>query len=463
MSKRYSLLLALLSIVFILFGVMLCFQSRLATDDYYFIADVRNVGINQSVYSQYMAWCGRFAACYLVDFFYKAFDIRQTWYFIFPLSSFLLLLMGIYSTFKALSFQFQWKVTTLSLLIFTCLFAALLFFLSVDIGETWIWYCSLSSYLWSVIAFIWGLAFLFGNYNKRISLLLSAFCFLYVGGASEVYSVICGVLMLLYLSYQYKQAGSLKAFWAKPLNRSFCFVYLLLGVSFLIFLVAPGNYLRDELFPKHELIKTLFITSKSIVKFGILYLPIRLVYVLAFASPFLLLGKEVRLHHAHFTLTMKAFFWKSTILFASLLLLFFLLVAYVMVETGPPRLWFMVAFLFAVYAASLCFYAGYTSFIVEPKIRLLQGASLLLITIVLFYNCLNQLVITTKYTKANDERIAYLLQLNKTIHNDTIVKLKPLPPAGMLYSSEISEDTSHFTNRELKMGLQLKFHVVVNR
>src|SRR4051812_46034594 len=96
MSKRYTLLLSSVLLLFVLLYAMLCFYSRLATDDYYFIWDVRNHGIVTGVTSQYMAWCGRFSATFFMDLFYKLFDIDQSSYFLLPLTSFILLVTGIY-------------------------------------------------------------------------------------------------------------------------------------------------------------------------------------------------------------------------------------------------------------------------------------------------------------------------------------------------------------------------------
>ena len=72
---------------------------------------------------------------------------------------------------------------------------------------------------------------------------------------------------------------------------------------------------------------------------------------------------------------------------------------------------------------------------------------------------IQQYSITSNYSKANDARIAYVTDLNKTIEKDTLIILAPLPPSGMLYSTEIANDTTHFTNRELRLGYNLKFHL----
>jgi hypothetical protein len=441
---------------------MLAFFSRLATDDFYFIWDVRTNGIIGSTISQYMGWCGRYAATFITDVFYKFCGTDQTWYFLWPLGSFILLISGTFQLIRSASSCYGFILTGRTKFILSVMFCALLFFLSVDIGETWLWYCSISSYLLSVTAFIWGSAFLLADQKNKLALPLACFSFIYVGGSSEVFSVVYGVMIALFLAFRYKRVLNMREFINDPLNRRILIAYAALGIAFLIFLIAPGNYLRDQHFPEHQVGKALFITCKSIVKFGILYLPFRLIYILAFALPFVIAGNEIRKSHTGLTFSFRKFFIRTSILFLSFTLFFFLLVAYVMVETGPPRLWFMLAFLFSLYCAAICFYAGYSGFINEGKLAVLKTSGIIIAAMILGYNLFNQFFICRDYTKAQDARIERILELNKTIKDTTIV-LEPLPSSGMLYSAEIQADTNHFTNRELQMGFDLKFHVVINR
>ena len=74
-----------------------------------------------------------------------------------------------------------------------------------------------------------------------------------------------------------------------------------------------------------------------------------------------------------------------------------------------------------------------------------------------------QYTTASAYSSAIDSRNTYLIETNKTIKKDTLIKLTPLPPFGMLYSSDIQPDTSHFTNQELRLGYNLKFHVYVEK
>jgi len=462
MSKRFQTLLFLVLGLFVCLLLMLCYFNRLATDDYYFIWDVRNHGIITGVSSQYMEWCGRFAATFAMDVFYYWFDVNHVYYSFIPFASALLLFIGLYFLTSNIGNRLELSVTKSQRLLISGTFTALLFFLSVDIGESWFWFCGLSSYLWSIIAFVWACVFLTNTNRLVFSTIAAAFCFIYIGGASEVYSVIYGVFFTVFLLIKYKEAQDVNAFITS--NKRLLLIYTLFATSFLIFLIAPGNYMRDGLFPEHQFWYSFFITAKSFVKFGIFYLPSKLPYIILFGFPFLWLGDELKEHtKGIFNQSFKSFFFKLSGVFILALFVFFFLVAFVMVETGPPRIWLFVSFMSAIYFSILFFYAGCKDSLSYWNKKNFTTIILSLGIVLLVFSIITQYVTASTYSKANDERISYLLDLNKTITNDTLILLSPLPPSGMLYSTEISVDTSHFTNKELRLGYDLKFHVALKR
>ncbi|CAN5431306.1 hypothetical protein BH10BAC1_BH10BAC1_15000 [soil metagenome] len=294
------------------------------------------------------------------------------------------------------------------------------------------------------------------------STIAAALCFIYIGGSSEVYSVMYGLFFTAYLLLKYKTSQNIVAFISS--NKQLLFVYILFAMSFLIFLIAPGNYLRDGLFPEHQFWYSFFITAKSFVKFGIFYLPFKLPYILIFATPFFILGNAYKTKFAvKSKLSFKSFFIKSSLLFFITLFIFYFIVAYVMVETGPPRMVFFVSFLFSIYCCLLFFYAGHKSVLKEKQLFILKNISILFGIGFLVFHIVHQYPIAKTYSKANDERIEYIIDLNKKIEKDTLILLSPLPPCGMLYSTEIAIDTSHFTNKEIRLGYELKFHVALKR
>lgn len=457
MRKPYTVLLSCVLSLFVLLLLMLSHFSRLATDDYYFIWDVKHHGLVTGVTSQYMEWCGRFAATYAMDFFYGAFGLDHASYGFIPVLSAIFLFSGTYFLLKNLSSGYELKFSKQELTLTAGAFTALLFFLSPDIGETWFWFCAQSSYLWSIIAFTWCCVFLTGN-RGIFQTLAAVICIIYVGAASEIYSVFYGLAFMALLWNFYKKAKSFEMLWA--MKKQFVIVFCFFALSFLIFLVAPGNYLRDGLFPEHPFFYSFFITAKSLVKFAIFYLPLKLPFVFIFTVPFLLLGEASRtLEMEIFRVPARKFFFRTTGLFIAFLIVFFYLVAFVMVETGPPRIWLFVAFIFSIYCCYCAFYIGYNGFLSEKRVQFLKTFSAVLGICLILFLLVYEYPVASAYARAADLRESYLIKLNKTIDKDTLILLDPLPSPGMLYSTEITADTNHFTNREVRLGYELKYHV----
>lgn len=457
MSKRYTTLLWIVLGLFVLLYALLCGYSRLATDDFYFIWDVQQHGIIKGVTSQYMEWCGRYAATFFMDAMYWFGGLDQSRYFIFPFLSLPLLIGGLYRLFGLIASAKSLQLSKKQVLLLSLSFTALLYFLSIDIGETWFWYCSLSSYLWSIIAFVWGTVFLFGNGILRN--IAAALCFIYIGGSSEVYCVIYGLLLFVFLCDRYLKQKNAKLFFADALNRRILFISGIFALAFSVFLIAPGNYLRDELFPTRSFSHAFFITAKSIIKFSFLYLPSKLAYIIAFAMPFFFIGKALSKNNTA-AFSLQQLILRASALFGGLLLLFFYMVAYVMIETGPARVWFIVSFLLAAYCCFVSFCTGYAGVLKGSTGKLLQYGSVFLGLLLLLFHLCTQVPTAQAYAHAADARIMQLEVLKQRIQKDTVIRLDLLPSAGMLYSGEIQTDTAHFTNKELRLAEGLKFHVV---
>jgi len=454
-SKFHTSIFFVLSSLFVLLYLILSFNSRLATDDYYFIGDIRNHGMFEQVWFQYMNWSGRYAATMAANLFYNFFGLNQSYYFILPLLSLFFLFTGICLLLKTISTFFSTQLSFLQLALVSISTASFLFFMSFDIAESWFWYCGYSSYLWSIVAVVWAVYFILAK--ERYSVYGAIICFVYVGGASEIYSAIIGLCytVLLIYSYVYKN----KLWNNKYLFKKMLIVYSFFAIAFILFLIAPGNYLRDGLFPEHHLDKAFFITAKSFVKLFVFYLPSKLVYILGFSGVFYALGNLCSTQLAN-RFSFKTIAKNATLTLGVLLFIFYLLVAYVMVETGPARVLFFVSFLCVVYLISLSFLTGAADALSKYN-SIIQWASFLLLAITLLFSIFNQYLITTNYAKAHDERVKNIKQLKTEMDKDSLILLKPLPFSGMVYSAEITSDTNHFTNKELKMGFDLPFHVAI--
>ncbi len=461
MAKKYTYSLTFILSLFVILFVTLNYYTRLASDDYFFIWDIQHHGMLKSAYLQYIQWSGRFLSTLSSGIFYKLFLFNNTYYFILSLSIFILLIVGFY---KLISNLFLWQNSTINKfqkILLAVSSVAMLFFLSINTGETWFWFCSLSSYLWSIVAFVWGLSFLFSNKKNVLTYLGIISCFVYCGQTSEVYSVVYGILFLVLFIFQLKKNNHYNDFIKNSFNRKLITITCSLGISFFIVLIAPGNYSRATQFPTPTLINTIELIARMSFKLFFYFIPQKLIYVFIFSIPFLLVGKLLNNGEQ---INFKPFFKK--IQFATLLLFISIIIVFASIailtsQSGEYRVWFIISFLLTIYFITLSFYAGYLGLISTKKIELLKKISLILGIIILMYDLITQFETTKKYASSYDERIIYLKKKNEEIKNDTLLILPPLHSSGMLFSSEISNDTSHFTNKELRLCFNLKYHIAV--
>jgi hypothetical protein len=129
---------------------------------------------------------------------------------------------------------------------------------------------------------------------------------------------------------------------------------------------------------------------------------------------------------------------------------------------GPARIWFLVTVLFSIYCCSISFYAGYHHLISSTYITVLKKGSVAIAFLILSFFIIQQLGIVRRYATAYDEREQLLTGLNQWVKSDTIIRVAPLPPPGMLYGAEITDDTSHHTNQHLRSWYKLRFHAIKN-
>jgi hypothetical protein len=466
MNKQYFYGLSGLLAGFALLIFVLCFYFRISTDDYYYITEVERIGVLKIITSTYLKWSGRFAASAVMNSFFKILKGQSSSFFIIPLSTIVVLLLGIHKTISVILCLCKIELSLLHRWVLSACFLFLLFFLSFDIGETWFWCSSIGCYLFSIIAFIWGFYFILQPVTNFFTYLGITGCFLFIGGATEVYSPVFLLILagiLLYYFQQFRSHSQAGQFMQNTIQRKLVVAFVALSVAFIILLVAPGNYMRDQLFPQHRFFFSFYVTAKSFVKFFFLYLPFHLQFILAFCVVFLLIGETCKSEKlVGWQLPFRPFLKKITVIFIFLLALFFYMIAYIMSETGPARIWFLASFLFAVYSCSISFYAGYCSLFSFKQLRLIKGASLFTTGIILSYSFVSQVSVAKNYAKKYDEREQQLLTWKQEIKKDTLLSIPALPKPGMLYAAEISTDSGHYTNQHLRMIYKLNFHVVKN-
>lgn len=461
MKKKYLYLYSISLVLFLSLILMLCWYFRLSTDDYYYLSEIENKGIQHIITYSYFKWSGRFAACAVMNSLLSLLQAHERYFFLIPLGTFILLISGVHVLINRLAVLYSIKINLLFRLVLTVSFVALLFFMSFDIGETWFWCSSTGCYVFNILALIWGLYFLLCPKSTVLTLSGIIICFVFIGGSAEVYAFFFWLLSAGFIFYRYK--NTVDEFFQNPFHKKLVLACVALTISFIILILAPGNYLRNQLLPPHRFFFSFFIAGKSIIKFFIFYLPVRMHYLLLFSIPFFFAGSAFReSNEKKFRPDFTSFFKRLTLFFIVFLGLFSYLTAYLMSETGPARLWFLVTFLFSVYCCLLSFYGGYSIPVTEKAGEIIQAAGSSAVLIILSYCIFHQFHLVSRYSASFDNREKALKEFHPEANMNAVLVISSLPPSGMLYPAEITADTTHYKNQHLRQGYKLRFHVVEN-
>jgi hypothetical protein len=463
MKSKYLCSYSAVLVLFLGLFILLCRNFRISTDDFFYLSEVERIGVFKIVYNSYFKWSGRYATFTIQNILFKILYHHIAYFFLFPLVSFILLIWGVYKNIVQLSLLCHFSISVLTRWVLSLSFMALLFFLSFDIGENWFWCSGMSCYLFSIIAVTWGIFFIIHPAGNLFYYLAICGCFTFIGGSCEVYAPVFLVVLSFILYTRYRQSLSFSNFIQHPIYGKLLTAFIFTAISYFLFLIAPGNLCRNQLFPKHRFFFSFFITAKSLVKFFILFVPTHLPYLLAFSTVFYTTGIDFRENcHSAFKMQFVEFVKTISLFFLLFVLFYFYMIAYIMSETGPARIWFLVSFVFCICCCSISFYAGYHQLLPLKTVNVLKKTSVVTAFLILSYSIIRQSEITKRYAAAYDERANVLTGLNQHMHKDTVVAVPALPPPGMLYGAEITRDTAHYTNQHLRMGYKLTFHVIKN-
>jgi len=454
------LLPAVFSAAFLILYIILSSNNRFAADDYFFLENVSKQGIWNGMLTAYNSWVTRWFAILFLNVALRSYILFHS-LLPYHLITLLVFTFAVMNFIRALTERFlRVKIPVPVRFLYAVLFTASFFFFTFNTGETWFWITCTSMYLWSIIFFIIGLTCIILTDNKVnwLTRFICAFCFLFIGGASEstaisiLFLLIAGVIYTLY-----KIKFSFNSFLREERNKLLLISLVAIGVALLISYMGEGRILRQSALPKTGILTAKFIAAKSILKLLLFYLPLKIHWFIFFSVPWIYLGYQYNSEKKESL--EKVLRQIAVFVFIFLLLSFisFIPVSYLLGETGPFRTWILASLYLAVCCLVCGFYLGYK---IEWKKKLLHRAfniSLSTLIVMMTINISEQNKITSKYAAAVDQRMIYLTLLQK--EKRKTVELEPLPSSGMLYSAEISEDSSHFSNLHLKKIMDLPFDI----
>lgn len=453
------ILLLLFSIAFLSLYFLLSYNNRLAADDFYFLKNLNDHGIWNAMLAAYHSWVTRWFAILFLNVVLTTYTLFHSLlpYHLFTIIVLIFVLMKLIRVVadKILHIRFSFA----TLLFHSILLLASFFFFTFNIGETWFWITSTAMYLWSIIFLIAGFTIIIQNKITLLKGMLLILCFLFIGGASE--SIAINTLFLLgggIVYFNYRNKFSLRNFWSDNRNKMLFIAIVSVVAALLISYAGEGRSLRQSALPDTGLMKAKFISLKLLVKLVLFQLPLKIHWFIFFSVPWIVLGQQFSLDKKESLEKILSKIFKFFLLFMLLSFISFIPVSYLLGETGPFRTWIMVSFYLTLCCAVCGFYLGCKADLNKKLLNRMFAISLLTLLVLLIINIKEQNEITSVYAKTVDERMHELIQL-KEQENKNTVELNALPPSGMLLSSEISEDSSHFTNRHIKNFLDLKFDI----
>ncbi len=443
--------------LFLCFYCFLLFFNRYAADDYFFVSTARSKGISGLLSFAYLNWTSRPSVMFLMGVFGNYFQER-TALIIYGSLTLLLLVLAIQKLFRLMS------NSQMQFLTYSTLFCQAFFFASVSIGETWFWLCSSLSYLLSLVAFLWGLVFLFnGKRNSSTWILLLLSC-VYVIGAAESFAVFVFMLCIAALLFAIFASGKNTIIRTKETMNLLLIklivvsLFFLIGLSFIYF--GPGTQIRKTILRQAGFIETLYLPVRTMVYLAVKKLPSKLPLLLLFTTPFAQLGSGLKN-----TLTAERLFNSKSlirILLLILLLIYFSLLpaCYLIADRGPERSFTIVSFLLVIL---FCYLAAYWGYKIQDRIqRPLLLIALTCSSLVLAVLLTLQFRIAPAYSRALDKRIGRVAEEKKTGRKE-VLNLDPLPPSGYYYSAELAPDTAYYSNRYFRLEQGLNFNCKVEK
>jgi hypothetical protein len=441
----------IVALLFLALYTVLSLHNRPAADDFYFLDAVQTKGTWNAAWDAYNTWITRWSTLLFLGFSIKFFGAGTSllWFHLFTLVA---LAVGIGLVMRKI-FLLQTKSSPglPLLLLYSILFLSSFFLLTFRTGETWFWFTSVCMYLWPVIVLLFGIYLTLNMESKSIAIVAIVLCFLFPGGGSEV--VALEAWLLLALAFAFLAFGKPFPFSDAVNKRTVLFAIAALSVSLFIAWIGPGRAIRQEALADPTWDQQLLLPVKATGYFLLMQLPLKIHWILFFTIPWMILkNRFIPSEEKPVPVVFKSVF-RDLLIFLVFAWIHFIIVATLLKSFPPFRTWITLSLALAIFCAVTGWRLGY----LVTSARGLWSASIIFIVVsslLLFQTLIVQRAECTAYSKAVDERMEYLTKMAN--EEKQVLEVKPLPTAGMLYSAEISSDSSYFTNKHLREYLDLK-------
>jgi hypothetical protein len=457
-NKYFFKIIAFSNIIFIILYSILSYYNRIAVDDFYFLAFLKEHGILGGAIVTYNTWSGRWVSS-LLNAFVISFYPFKYFLFVYGLLVFALFIYSVKRCIHNLKKIFRWDNINFWKELHIAIFIVSAFFYStIKIDETWFWLCSTCVFLLSMILFFLGTSALIAIKGGVFNTLLIMISFTLIGGSSEPFALTVLLLLLLFglanffdmINFNLPQTF---------LNKRFYIAFICCLTSFVFLYSAEGNRVRESFFAEISIWYSFFLNIKTTGMIIVLRLPLIIPFVILFSIPAYYLGYLNSTENINKKIIKLRIAFIMILYFASIYI-YQLPITYITQDIGAYRTLFPITFFSLLAGFGIFYNLGLGGLGKSSRVHSIVLFSLIAVCCLNTYSLISQLIILPKYAEAYDKRIVYL---NKNKANINPIIIEPLPESGLLYSAEISTDSSYFTNQHLKKGLGLKSVVIVSR
>ena len=253
-KQEYLIIAGLLVLIFPFFALL--FYVHPQGDDFFFAAKVNEIGVWAFVKDMYFHWSGRYASMFIGAFN----PVRFESLFLLRISLAALLIFNFISFFLLFKSLINRSIPFRKLFLFSLFFYAIILNSIPDIFEYLFWFPSTVSYQLGISLLNLFLANYFFYRAKRLSttnyIIINSFLAFLIAGTLELFIIPLAIIGVLMLKTNIKKLN-------KRLPHLIVFSFIITFT--LLFVLAPGNYVRLEGSNHADFYSTLQISSKSLI------------------------------------------------------------------------------------------------------------------------------------------------------------------------------------------------------
>ena len=445
--------MAVNAIVFVAVFLTVGYHNRLAADDFHYLVKAKELGIWDSMLFYYNHWNPRWSASLVRGAFLGQYNSHLT-LFTFHVATLIFAVIAIKSFLHGIINGISLPIKATKQWILALYLVGALFYSAFEIDDTWYWIASAPSYLWGCFAALLGGSLLTQKWNRPVRYFLVILLFIYAGGASETVAISM-LAILFYLGFITHKRDQRVKLDRNALHLATIMCFLGFGID----LASPATQIRYEHLPQFGFQDKVIVGFWNYFKLIFIKIPLILPIVILFVSPFAFFGRKQLQYQL---ITFREIIWNNRKLWGIsdiLIALMAFSLAFVMGELGPTRSWLPLTFMVLTISTVITYQLG-TWFYIKTKGKLFQLVVIGQVALFVFQcvSGLNQIPKAAAYAESVDERMNLI---KETAPGNNIMVLEPLSESGWLFSSEITSDTAHFTNKHLKLFFNDKRHFVV--